>query len=138
MGLATHCGASQRGALLALGTRAPTVLSLMLVNDALRYIDEARDCIEQGREPRQPLRAAMLRIRELPAALALPRGHTMTAGFTDLCEYTCRQLGAVRDETDFSKLTDTCDLLREICRAWVTLPCARARLSTGVGLAARQ
>jgi hypothetical protein len=38
-------------------------------------------------------------------------------------------------DTIMGKLADTCDLLREICRAWVSLHYARARLSVAVGLA---
>jgi hypothetical protein len=126
MDFATHSGGSHRGAPRAPAAQATAGLSLMLVN-----IVAARVGIARGRDPSQPLRSAILRIRELPPILALPLGDTVAAGFEDLCEYMCRQLGDLHDETAFIKLTDTCDLLREICRAWVTLPYASATMSTG-------
>jgi flagellin-specific chaperone FliS len=128
MTLATHTtrGLPKSAAASQLGANA---LSLMLVNGAMQCIDVARNCIERGEDPRRPLRSAALRVRELPATLAMPANHPMAVSFTDLCEYINRQLSAIGDERGLPNLEGSCDLLREICRAWMTVPTGRATLS---------
>jgi flagellin-specific chaperone FliS len=107
----------------------------MLVNGALKCIEAARTCIAQGHDPRRHLRAAALRIRELPATLTPTSGDPMAAQLSDLCDYICGKLQAVGDEEGLPSLDEGCDLLREICRAWVTLPAPRVTLSTAQRLA---
>jgi flagellin-specific chaperone FliS len=120
-------------AALQLGASA---LSVMLISGAMQCIEAARDCVEGGHDPRRHLRSAALRIRELPATLSMPANDPMAVSFADLCDYICRQLSTVGDERGLPSLEGSCDLLREIGRAWMTLPSARVKLSAGAGLAA--
>jgi flagellin-specific chaperone FliS len=106
-----------------------SALSLMLVNGAMQCIDFARDCIERGEDTRRHLRSAALRVRELPATLSMPADHPMVVSFSDLCEYINRQLSTIGDEQGLPDLEASCDLLREICRAWMTVPTGRVTLS---------
>jgi flagellin-specific chaperone FliS len=128
MTLATHNarGMPKSAATPQLGANA---LSLMLVNGAMQCIDLARDCIERGEDPRRHLRSAALRVRELPATLSMPANHPLAVSFSDLCEYINRQLSAIGDERGLPALEGSCDLLREICRAWMTMPTGRVKLS---------
>jgi len=98
-------------------------LSLRLVEGARRRLEIARDCIEQGGNPRRPVRSAMLRITRLPATLA-PTDEASIANLADLSAYMCRELSSVAGAEDLGTLGRMCDLLREIRCAWVTLPTA--------------
>jgi flagellin-specific chaperone FliS len=113
-----------------------STLSHMLVTGALRCIELARECVARGDDPRRHLRSASLRIRELPATLEMPANHPMAVSFADLCDYICRKLREVADTQGLSSLDDTSDLLREIGRAWVTLPARGITLQTAVCTAA--
>lgn len=119
MTLALQTVTASRAPALAAGQRAQTELGLMLVNGALQCIDIARECIECGHDPRRHLRSAALRVRELPATLCLSDIDPMGVSFSDLCEYICRRLGAAGEAQELPSLEEICDLLREICRAWV-------------------
>jgi flagellin-specific chaperone FliS len=126
-------GVPESAATSRLGANA---LSLMLVNGAMQCIDLARECIERGQDPRRHLRSAALRVRELPATLSMPANHPMAVSFADLCEYINRQLTAIGDERGLPDLEASCDLLREICRAWMTVPTGRVTLSADTRTAA--
>ncbi len=106
-------------------------LSLRLLEGARQRLDLARACIEQGSDPRARLRAAMLRIRKLPAALAPPADEGVVANLTDLSDYMCRRLRTVRDAASVGTLDSMCDLLREIRCGWVTPPAATPTLCEG-------
>jgi flagellin-specific chaperone FliS len=121
----------------AASTLGANALSLMLVNGAMQCIDVARECIERGHDPRRHLRSAVLRVRELPAMLGMCTKQPLAVNFADLCEYICRQLNAVGDEGGLPRLDESCDLLREICRAWVTLPTAGVTLAGASQLTAQ-
>jgi flagellar secretion chaperone FliS len=103
---------------------AAPVRSLLLVDGALERIDLARACIEGAADPRRHLHSAVLRVRELPAALAQAGDSALVANLADLSEYICRRLGSVGDHAGLATLADMCDLLREIRCAWVTPPLA--------------
>ncbi|HYL72030.1 MAG TPA: hypothetical protein VEY89_12080 [Candidatus Dormibacteraeota bacterium] len=110
---------------------AAALLSLKLVEGVRQRLELARLGIAQGHDPRPPLRAAMLRIRKLPVTLAPPADEGVVANLTDLSDYMCRRLRTVRDEAGVGTLDGMCDLLREIRRAWVTLPAAASTLRGG-------
>jgi len=114
--------------LAATAANTAPVLSLVLVDEALQCLGRARACIGGAADPARHLRSAVLRIRELPGALAGAADSALVANLADLSEYICRQLGRVGDPTDLSTLADMCDLLREIRCAWVTPPTATAIL----------
>ena len=124
-----------------LPARRPTptaaIISLNLLEGARQRLELARMSIAQGSNPRSPLRAAMVRIRKLPATLAPPTDVATMANLTELSDYICRTLRTVCDEAGVATLDSMCDLLREIRRGWVTPPAAKSTLRGGSAGAAR-
>jgi len=114
---------------------AAPVRSLLLVYAALERIDLARSCIEGAADPRRHLHCAVARVRALPEALAGSEDSALIANLADVSEYICRRLGSVGDRAGLATLTDMCDLLREICCAWVTGPVAAPILSRAAAAA---
>jgi flagellin-specific chaperone FliS len=124
MAFATHDCEPDHVARPASPPGAAPVRSLLLVDGALERIDLARACIEGAADPRRHLHAAVLRVRELPQALAGAGDSALVANLADVSAYICRQLGSVGDHAGLATLADMCDLLREIRCAWVTSPVA--------------
>lgn len=113
------------------------IVSLNLMEGARQRLVLARMSIAQGGDPQPRLRAAMRRIRKLPASLAPATDAALVANLTDLSDYICRRLRTVRDAAGVQTLDSMCDLLREIRSGWVTLPAAAPRLRGGSSRTAR-
>lgn len=113
------------------------IVSLNLMEGARQRLELARMCMLQGGDPQPRLRAAMRRIRKLPANLAPAADEGTVANLTDLSDYICRRLRTVRDAAGVQTLDSMCDLLREIRSGWVTLPAATPRLRGGSSRTAR-
>jgi len=117
--------------------RTAAILSLNLLEGARQRLELARMSIARGSDPRSRLRAAMVRIRKLPATLAPSTDTAMVANLTELSDYMCRRLRTVCDESGVGTLDSMCDLLREIRCGWVTPPAAKPTLRGGSAGAAR-
>lgn len=130
MAVATHDCEPDHVAQPASPPGAAPVRSLLLVYGALERIDLARTCIEAAADPRRHLHSAVLRVRELPGALAGTEDAALVANLVDVSEYICRRLVNVDDRAGLATLADMCDLLREIRCAWVTPPGATPILSS--------
>jgi flagellin-specific chaperone FliS len=111
-------------------------VTVMHVESALQSLTLADWCLECGANARPPVRAAIIRIRQLCTTLALQADEAMAVSLNDLCDYMCRQVRAAAEGVPgTAKLADICELLREIRCAWVTGPHAAPTLYGGAARA---
>jgi len=110
-------------------------MSLMLMDNALERIDQARHYMDEGFdggdsfEKHHLLAGAVQIVGELRSTLNVRDGGPFAANLDDLCEYMSRQLVAANLHNRVATLDEVADLLREIRKnAWMVQSCMTVQI----------